>query len=61
MTTRATKAMTPIGSIGATQLLQALAAMALGLFVIGMAGFSHLDALHNATHDIRHFNAFPCH
>ena len=40
---------------------QALCAMLLGVFIVGMAGFSHLDAVHNASHDTRHSNAFPCH
>jgi cobalt transporter subunit CbtB len=40
---------------------QAVLAMALGLFVIGMVGFSHISAVHNAAHDVRHANAFPCH
>jgi len=35
--------------------------MCLGFFVVGMAGFSHLDVVHNASHDTRHSNAFPCH
>jgi cobalt transporter subunit CbtB len=29
--------------------------------VVGVAGFSHIDAVHNATHDVRHSMAFPCH
>lgn len=33
----------------------------LGVFVLGGVGFSHIDAMHNATHDVRHANAFPCH
>ncbi|MBS7545605.1 CbtB domain-containing protein [Ancylobacter oerskovii] len=33
----------------------------LGVFVIGGVGFSHIAAAHNAAHDIRHVNAFPCH
>jgi len=24
-------------------------------------GFSHIEAVHNAAHDTRHANAFPCH
>ena len=40
---------------------QAVLAMALGLFIIGVVGFSHIDAVHNAAHDVRHSNAFPCH
>jgi cobalt transporter subunit CbtB len=38
--------------------IQAVLAMALGLFVVG---FSHISAVHNAAHDVRHANAFPCH
>jgi cobalt transporter subunit CbtB len=41
--------------------LQTMAAIMLGLFVVGVAGFSQIDALHNASHDTRHSNAFPCH
>lgn len=45
----------------ASVVFQALLAMALGLFVIGVVGFSHIDVIHNAAHDVRHANAFPCH
>ena len=48
-------------STRASTVLQALAAIGLGLFVIGMVGFSQVDAVHNAAHDVRHSNAFPCH
>jgi cobalt transporter subunit CbtB len=43
------------------RLSQSLMAMVLGLFVVGMVGFSHINVLHNAAHDVRHSNAFPCH
>lgn len=33
----------------------------LGVFVIGGVGFSHISAMHNAAHDVRHATAFPCH
>lgn len=33
----------------------------LGLFVVGIAGFAHIEAIHNAAHDVRHSLAFPCH
>lgn len=33
----------------------------LGVFVLGGVGFSHISAVHDATHDVRHANAFPCH
>ena len=42
-------------------IIQAAAAIALGAFVIGMVGFSQASVLHNAAHDTRHSNAFPCH
>ena len=38
-----------------------LTAIVLGLFVVGFVGFSHVEAVHNAAHDTRHANAFPCH
>ena len=40
---------------------QAVMAMMLGVFLVGTAGFSHIEVLHNAAHDTRHSNAFPCH
>lgn len=40
---------------------QALLAMLLGIVIVGFVGFSHLDVVHNAAHDTRHANAFPCH
>ena len=41
--------------------LQSLLAMARGLVGVGVVGFSHIDVIHNAAHDVRHSNAFPCH
>ena len=38
----------------------ALAAF-LGLGLVFMAGFSPATALHNAAHDFRHTQNFPCH
>lgn len=32
-----------------------------GLAIIGVVGFSHAEAVHNAGHDYRHSMAFPCH
>ena len=56
-------ATTPAGALSrkASAVVQAVAAMLLGTLVVGMAGFSHLDAVHNAAHDTRHANGFPCH
>jgi cobalt transporter subunit CbtB len=50
-----------VATINASRLAQALMAMALGLFIVGFVGFSHIDVVHNAAHDVRHSNAFPCH
>lgn len=33
----------------------------LGVLLIFFAGFSHIEAMHNAAHDTRHSAAFPCH
>jgi cobalt transporter subunit CbtB len=33
----------------------------LGVFLLWGVGFSHSTVLHNAGHDTRHSNAFPCH
>ena len=44
-----------------SRLMQLALAGLLGLFVIGFAGFSHVQAAHNAGHDYRHSMAFPCH
>ena len=48
-------------AIDANVVVQAVLAMALGMFVVGVVGFSHISAVHNAAHDVRHANAFPCH
>ena len=49
------------GAASASAVLPALAAVFLGLFVVGVAGFSQIDVVHNAAHNTRHVNAFPCH
>jgi cobalt transporter subunit CbtB len=51
----------PTATTDVNVVVQAVLAMALGLFVVGMVGFSHISAVHNAAHDVRHANAFPCH
>lgn len=45
----------------ASAAIPALLAALLGLFLIWGVGFSQLSAFHNAAHDTRHSNAFPCH
>ncbi|WP_082906009.1 CbtB domain-containing protein [Bradyrhizobium centrolobii] len=51
----------PVASGQVGRLSQALMAMVLGVFIVGVVGFSHIDVIHNAAHDVRHSNAFPCH
>jgi cobalt transporter subunit CbtB len=51
----------PVAGSLTGRLAQAVLAMSLGLFVVGAVGFSHIDVVHNAAHDVRHSNAFPCH
>ena len=51
----------PATAVDSGVIAQAVLAMALGLFIVGVVGFSHISAVHNAAHDIRHANAFPCH
>ena len=51
----------PVAVRQISRLTQSLMAMVLGLFIVGFVGFSHIDVVHNAAHDVRHSNAFPCH
>jgi cobalt transporter subunit CbtB len=51
----------PVAAGQVSRLTQSLMAMALGIFIVGVVGFSHIDVIHNAAHDVRHSNAFPCH
>lgn len=39
----------------------AIFASILGAGLVYFAGFSHIEAVHNAAHDTRHSAAFPCH
>ena len=38
-----------------------LSAMLLGAVIVYGTGFSSTSTPHNAAHDMRHANAFPCH
>ncbi|UZJ57705.1 CbtB-domain containing protein [Pseudomonas sp. KU26590] len=52
---------TIVASTQSQRLVAAASAMFLGAFLVYFAGFSHIDAVHNAAHDTRHSSAFPCH
>jgi cobalt transporter subunit CbtB len=43
------------------RLIAAVFASILGAGLVYFAGFSHIEAVHNAAHDTRHSAAFPCH
>ncbi|MGE8498525.1 MAG: CbtB domain-containing protein [Pseudomonas sp.] len=43
------------------RIVLAVGSCLLGATLIFVAGFSHIEALHNAAHDTRHSAAFPCH
>jgi cobalt transporter subunit CbtB len=43
------------------RLTAAISAAILGACLVYFAGFSHIEAVHNAAHDTRHSAAFPCH
>jgi cobalt transporter subunit CbtB len=45
----------------ASRLLAVLLSAALGAVLLWGVGFAHANALHNAAHDTRHSNGFPCH
>lgn len=38
-----------------------IGAVLLGSVIVFATGFSGTSAAHNAAHDMRHANAFPCH
>jgi cobalt transporter subunit CbtB len=44
-----------------TARMPAIAVLSLGLVMLYSLGFSTTTAAHNATHDTRHANGFPCH
>ena len=48
-------------SATSSRFIQIFFAALLGFFVIGGAGFSQIEAIHNAAHDARHSLGFPCH
>ena len=59
-----TTTQTQTSTISATRsktLIAASMAAFLGVFMIWGVGFSHIAAAHNAAHDVRHSNGFPCH
>jgi len=61
MTTTTQTQTTTISATRSKTLIAASMAAFLGAFMIWGVGFSHIAAAHNAAHDVRHSNGFPCH
>ena len=51
----------PVAATGSERTRAVLVAALLGLGLVFMAGFAPALALHNAAHDFRHTQNFPCH
>jgi cobalt transporter subunit CbtB len=45
----------------AARVWSAMAVLLFGITVLYAVGFSTIPKLHNAAHDTRHANGFPCH
>jgi cobalt transporter subunit CbtB len=57
MTTLSTKrpdAADSVAELTAARAVPLVMAALLGMFIIGGVGFSHIEAVHNASHDYRH-------
>jgi cobalt transporter subunit CbtB len=52
---------TSVPTVRSRALAPPIAAAILGVVIIWVVGFSPAEAIHNAAHDTRHSNAFPCH
>ena len=61
------RAITTMGEVTAgrtfaiAERLPALLVLAFGLVILYAVGFSPFTPAHNAAHDTRHANGFPCH
>ena len=49
------------GATRSQTLIAAAMTAFLGAFMVWGVGFSHIEAFHNAAHDVRHSNGFPYH
>ena len=51
----------PVTALFASKRLQLSCAFALGIVVLFAAVFVQTSSVHNAAHDMRHSQGFPCH
>lgn len=56
-----TQTQTTQRSLALTKPLQLVGAVLLGTIILYGAGFLNTAAVHNAAHDTRHSQGFPCH
>jgi cobalt transporter subunit CbtB len=49
------------GTTSLTGILPVVFALILGLGIVAITGHVQASALHDAAHDVRHANGFPCH
>ena len=56
-----TREVTAVGTSAIAERLPALLVLAFGLVILYAVGFSPFTRAHNAAHDTRHANGFPCH
>jgi cobalt transporter subunit CbtB len=61
MSTTSTQVIALPGLRTTSLLAPLIGAMLLGAVVVFATGFSSASVAHNAAHDMRHANAFPCH
>jgi cobalt transporter subunit CbtB len=61
MSTSSFTTVTVPGARSSSVVLSLIGAALLGAVIVFATGFSNIGAAHNASHDMRHSNAFPCH
>lgn len=57
----ATRTLSAFSRVDAGRLLSAFFLATFGLGLVLALGFARIDAVHDATHDLRHSAGFPCH
>lgn len=58
--TKVTQGTAPV-SVSVSKPMQLVGAVLLGTIILYGAGFVNTAAVHNAAHDTRHSQGFPCH
>ncbi|MBC7939142.1 MAG: CbtB-domain containing protein [Chitinophagaceae bacterium] len=61
MTTTTTQSLALPQARSSSNVTSLIGAVLLGSVIVFATGFSGTSAAHNAAHDMRHANAFPCH